>query len=138
MTRRPFASRCANFFAPADTKSRTLLVYVMFALLATSVYVSEFLQTFRADSPLDAGLALEVASNLGHDDGLARDSKASRVEGLCDQVPLAPEEPGSWSSSTSTPRAARRSDATSSDAARTAATQISLPRPMVKVIPTPS
>jgi DHA2 family methylenomycin A resistance protein-like MFS transporter len=41
-------------FLAANLSAATM----MFALLATSVYVSEFLQTFRANSPLDAGLAL--------------------------------------------------------------------------------
>jgi len=41
-------------FLAANLSAATM----MFALLATSVYVSEFLQTFRSDTPLDAGLAL--------------------------------------------------------------------------------
>jgi DHA2 family methylenomycin A resistance protein-like MFS transporter len=41
-------------FAAANLAAATL----MFAMLATSVYVSEFLQTFRHDTPLAAGLAL--------------------------------------------------------------------------------
>jgi hypothetical protein len=41
-------------FAAANLSAATM----MFALLATSVYVSAFLQTFRALTPLHAGLAL--------------------------------------------------------------------------------
>jgi DHA2 family methylenomycin A resistance protein-like MFS transporter len=41
-------------FLAANLSAATM----MFAMLATTVYVSEFLQTFRADSPLEAGLAL--------------------------------------------------------------------------------
>jgi DHA2 family methylenomycin A resistance protein-like MFS transporter len=41
-------------FLAANLSAATM----MFVMLATSVYVSEFLQTFRANSPLDAGLAL--------------------------------------------------------------------------------
>jgi DHA2 family methylenomycin A resistance protein-like MFS transporter len=41
-------------FLAANVSAATML----FAMLATSVYVSEFLQTFRARSPLEAGLAL--------------------------------------------------------------------------------
>ena len=41
-------------FAAANLAAAT----VMFVLLATSVYLSEFLQTFRHDTPMAAGLAL--------------------------------------------------------------------------------
>jgi DHA2 family methylenomycin A resistance protein-like MFS transporter len=41
-------------FAAANLAAATL----MFVLLATSVYLSEFLQTFRDSTPLEAGLAL--------------------------------------------------------------------------------
>jgi DHA2 family methylenomycin A resistance protein-like MFS transporter len=41
-------------FAAANLAAAT----VMFALLATSVYLSEFLQTFRHDTPMQAGLSL--------------------------------------------------------------------------------
>jgi DHA2 family methylenomycin A resistance protein-like MFS transporter len=41
-------------FAEANLAAATL----MFVLLATSVYLSEFLQTFRDSTPLEAGLAL--------------------------------------------------------------------------------
>ena len=43
-------------FLAANLSAATM----MFAMLATTVYVSEFLQTFRDDSPLQAGLALEA------------------------------------------------------------------------------
>ena len=45
-------------FRPKFLAANLSAATMMFALLATSVYVSEFLQTFLANSPLDAGLAL--------------------------------------------------------------------------------